>query len=529
MVSNLLLRPSLLQSRALTPSTLMVNRGREKREQLLSKQLVSINQNIIAVGNNIQTVANALTTEDRVNTIRVRREKTRRLRSAEKETFGGAEKALESSVVRAIKAPINAITKTISGPLGSLKKALLLLFGGWLTDKLIKMFDEEGGTFTERLKKFGFEIVKGLGAAVGIMSVLDGNFFRIARIMGSLAFRIGKFLILAPFKLLKTLFKLRPGSGPKLKGPGKKPPKVERGKTRIKGGGNVKTRARLGRLFGRTLAGLGGALEYKSGREEGYDSGLAALKSLLVTGSAYGTGALVAKGLALTGVGLVLSLPAGAAAATGAATGASALFDQMFGQFKKEGQGTFELFDLEGNPMKDYELQIYEGGRFEVKKTGMFQNPFAAPIIDSGKILSGEQTINPDGKNAELLEAALRQVMYMSLDDTKEYETRRQSYLQVAQKAFGKLDIEPFDRQKTYSELVTGTQDPRKQSMVEGLIKSGFPADEASNIASLVFDSGDSASTAANVGTPTYVPVILTKNKENPLNDLARTIYGVRM
>jgi len=536
MASNLLVKPSVIRGR---PSSLLTsNRG---GDELVSKQLVSINQNIIAVGNNIQTVASALVREDRLSTTRIRGEKRRRIRLAEKESFGGAEKSLEGSVVAAVKRPINVATKTIAGPLESLKRALLLLFGGWLTDKLIKLFDKEGGTFNERLKKFGGEIIKGVGLAVGVMSILDGNFFRIAKIMGSLAFKIGKFLVLSPFKLLKSLFKLRPGSGKgKFKGPGRVP-RSEKGKPKVKGLGKGKIRTRLGRLFGRALLGLGGTLEFKGGREEGYDKKLSALKSLLVSGAAYGTGALVAKGLALTGAGLVFSIPAGVGAASFAGTESAALFDKLFGQFKQEGQGTFELYDREGSPMKDYKLQIFEGGQFEVKKTGMFQNPFGAPILDSRKIISGEQTISPDGKNAELLEAALRQVTYMTIDDTPDAQSRRNYYLDVAEKAFGKLDINPFDRNQSYNDLISGnsesqnnnglvttTPNPEKQSMIQGLVRSGFDFDDASNIASIVFDSNDSNTSSANIGVPTLIPVIPTKNPDNPFNDLARSIYNVR-
>ena len=480
---------------------------------MLLKQLTSINENILAIGNNIQTVSNALIAEERSETIRVRGEKRRRLRLAEKEAFGGAEKTLESAIVRAIKAPLNAITKTVTGPLEALKRSLLLLFGGWLTDKLLKLFDEEGGSFNERFDKFGGEIIKGVSAAIGALTLLDGSFLRIAGILTKLAFRIGKFLVLSPFRLLKALFKL---------GPGKKniPKPRPRGKT---------PKGRLGRFFGRVAAGVGGVLEYQGAREEGYDKNLALLKSFLVTGSAYTAGTLtgiglVKAGLPTGGASLAISIPTITAVATGAGAVTSETFDRLFQNVKKDYQGETDLFDTEGNPT-DYRLGIYEGGRFEVKKKGFFGFG-KTKILDSEAILSGKQKIEPNQLNAQLLEMAVRQqyVLSMGAPDQKE----RQDYgIKVAETAFGKLDIRPekFDEKTGVIKPIN----PVAEQLREAVIASGLGPEYADAVANNYMEVVEGTPTAVNVGIPAVLPVIPTKNPLNPFNDLARSIYNTRM
>ena len=83
MASSLLPKSSVFAGRMLNPTALIPqtpslspsNDAREKREEMLLKQLTSINENILAIGNNIQTVSNALIAEERSETIRVRGEK----------------------------------------------------------------------------------------------------------------------------------------------------------------------------------------------------------------------------------------------------------------------------------------------------------------------------------------------------------------------------------------------------------------------------------------------------------------------
>ena len=521
MASSLLPKSSVFAGRMLNPTALIPqtpslspsNDAREKREEMLLKQLTSINENILAIGNNIQTVSNALIAEERSETIRVRGEKRRRIRLAEKEAFGGAEKTLESAVVRAIKAPLNAITKTVTGPLEMLKRSLLLLFGGWLTDKLIKMFDEEGGSFNERFDKFGGEIIKGVTAAIGALTLLDGSFLRIAGILTKLAFRIGKFLVLSPFRLLRALFRLGPGK--------KNVPKVRpRGKT---------PKGRLGRFFGRVAAGVGGVLEYQGAREQGYNKQLAAFKSFLVTGGAYTAGALTAFGLAKAGLpsggaSLVLIPTLTTAAATGTGAAISSGFDQIFKDAQKGYQGETDLFDTQGNAT-DYRLGIYEGGRFEVKKKGFFGFG-KTKILDSEAILSGQQKIEPNQLNAQLLEMAVRQqhILSMGAPDQK----ARQDYgIKVAETAFGKLDIRPekFDEETGQIKAIN----PVAEQLREAVIASGLGPEYADAVATNYMEVVEGTPTAVNVGIPAVLPVIPTKNPLNPFNDLARSIYNTRM
>lgn len=515
MASNLLqsfVRPTKLFGRgSLAPSFSRDDVERDRNANI-AKQLSTINQNVIAIASNIRAVSTVLSTQETQKLLRARQEQNRRNRIAEKESFGGAERALEASLVRAIKAPITAITKTVSGPLESLKKALFLLFGGWLTDKVLDLFDEKRGSFTDRLTSIGFEITKGVAAAIGAFSILDGGFFRIIGIIGKLALRIGKFLVLSPFKILRSLFKIG------RKAPGTVKPR----KTSFRGG-------RLGKFFSGVAAIGAGVIEYQGAREAGYTKELAGLKSALVTGASITAGTLAAlglKGLGLAsgGAGLLL-LPAGVVtASTAAGAGTEALFENFFGGEKSTYQGETPLYTPEGKET-DYVMGIYEDGVFEVKEKGILGFG-KRKILDSDKILSGEQTIQPNGKNAELLEYAVRQQHVLSIG-APDQEKRHQYGRQVAEKAFGMIpDIKYTIKD---GKLVQGSVSPEKAAQIQTLIDAGLPEDVATRIINVASPDNNLPANASNIGMPSIIPVIPTKNPLNQYNDLARQIYQTRL
>ena len=517
MASNVLqslIRPTrLFGGRSLAPSFSQDDAERDRNANI-AKQLNSINQNVIAIASNIQAVSRVLTTQETQKLLQSRQERNRRFRSAERESFGGAEKALEASLVKSIKSPIAAITRTVTGPLEKLKRALFLLFGGWLTDKLLDLFDEKQGSLADRLNTIGVEIGKGVAAAIAAFGILNGGFLNIVGIMGKLALRIGKFLLLSPFRILRSLFKI----GSKKPGPGGVKPR----RSSFRGG-------RLGRFFSGVAAIGAGVIEYQGAREAGYTKELAGLKSALVTGASIGAGSLAALGLAKVGLasggtGLIV-LPAGViAASTAAGAGAEQLFENFFGGEKKTYQGETPLLTPEGKET-DYNIGIYEGGVFEVKRKGIF-GLGKQDILDSDKILSGEQTIAPNGKNAELLEYAIRQQHVLSIG-APDQEKRHQYGRQVAEKAFGMIpDIKYTVKD---GNLVEASVSPEKAAQIQTLIDAGLPESDAANIVNLMSPDTNLPANASSIGTPSVIPVIPTKNPMNPYNDLAKSIYNLRL
>lgn len=501
----------------------------------IARQLTAVNQNILAVGSNIELVAKSLTNQDRQDKVRVLQENTRRVRLAEKETFGGAEKALESAVVRAVQTPIKTVQKAVSGPFEQLKNSLLLLFGGWLTDKLFNLFDESGGTFRQRLESVGLEIVKGIGLAVGAFTILNGGFLAILGSVGSLAFKLGKFIALAPFKILKGLFSLK--RGPKGNIVPTRPP---RGRTAPgqKPGGNqpkgnqAKARGtRLGRIFGRIATAAALTTEFKGAREQGYSPQLSGLKSLFTTGAAAGAAFIVGGGLAATGVGSAVAVPSGIGAAAFAGMEANKIFDLAFGSQQQQGVGQFDLYKTgTSEPYENYDIFVDEQGDFEIKDTsfafGQGSLGLKKPILTSKGLMSGEESIpSPSGKNAELLEAAISQLASMNASNPE----RVSKYRNLATKVFGSFaNISLFESNKGDSSNVTATPNPQRQAAINTL--SQYLDDESTDaLISLGGGSGNKTTSVSSAGAPTIIPMILTRDPANPYRDIAKHHYGVRV
>ncbi len=234
---------------------------RERQQQqtfsFLSKQLQAINNNILAVANNITALTSALQTETRKEEANIQQEKTRRIRSAEKESFGRAESILESRIVRAITKPVKKITGAVQGGLNKLKDALMLLFVGWLTDKVFKMFQADADGSTNKFEELKTQIGVALAAAGGAFALLSGGLLGIIATIGGLSLSIAGFLIKQPFKWLKNLF--FPAKQPPVTPGGGKGGRVTPGS----GGGG---RTGGGRAGGGTSGGGGGGRTSPGGR-----------------------------------------------------------------------------------------------------------------------------------------------------------------------------------------------------------------------------------------------------------------------
>lgn len=183
---------------------------REKQQQqtftFLSRQLQAINNNILAVANNITALTSALQADTRQEEANIQQEKTRRIRSAEKESFGRAESILESRIVQAITKPVKKITGSVQGGLNKLKDALMLLFVGWLGDKIFKMFQADAEGNEEKFNELKTQVGIALAAAGGAFLALNGGLLGIMATIGGIAASVAGFLITQPFKWLKNLF-----------------------------------------------------------------------------------------------------------------------------------------------------------------------------------------------------------------------------------------------------------------------------------------------------------------------------------
>lgn len=195
----------------------------QKTYNFLSTQLEEINRNILAIGTSLSSLSSGLTRETAREEQRIVQERNRRTRLAERESFGQAETVLENRISNAIVAPTQKATKAIQGPLTGLKAALGLLFGGWLTDKIIKAFKAKSEGNKEQFDELKIEIAKGVGAAILAFSTLDGGLIRLTASLARIGLSLSGFLLKKPFEWLGNLFKRGP-KPPTTRPPSGRPP-----------------------------------------------------------------------------------------------------------------------------------------------------------------------------------------------------------------------------------------------------------------------------------------------------------------
>ena len=168
----------------------------------LGKQLTSINRNIVAISTNLNTLTAAIQGETVKEQARANQERRTRLVDAERTAFGRSEDVVEGKITSALMKPVRKIRGTVQNKLFDLKKALLFLFGGWLTTKVLKIFRADAEGNTNELEKLKQELITGLAVAGGIFAILSGGVLGLIGTIGSLALTISGWVLKGGFSLI---------------------------------------------------------------------------------------------------------------------------------------------------------------------------------------------------------------------------------------------------------------------------------------------------------------------------------------
>ena len=194
----------------------------------LGKQLTSINRNIVAISTNLNTLTAAIQGETVKEQARADQERRTRLVDAERTAFGRSESIVEGKITSALMKPVRKIQGTVQNKLFDLKKALLFLFGGWLTTKVLKIFRADAEGNTNELEKLKQELINGLAVAGGIFAILSGGVLGLITTIGGLAATIGGWVLRGGFNLI--FGRLLPKTPPVTPKPPKTPPTTPGGK-----------------------------------------------------------------------------------------------------------------------------------------------------------------------------------------------------------------------------------------------------------------------------------------------------------
>jgi hypothetical protein len=179
--------------------------------QSLQQQVNNLNAGLIQISTLIQNDA-------QVEQQRILSQADRDRKLAEEEVRIGKENQIEKKLESALVAPVTRITPKLTDIFGRIQSALGFLFAGWLTDQIVKYFDEQQKGDTNNLKKIKNNIIKHLGYAVGALLLIKGGFNLIIKTLGSVVMKItgliGK-IITAPIKAVVNQTKKLIGGGEK--------------------------------------------------------------------------------------------------------------------------------------------------------------------------------------------------------------------------------------------------------------------------------------------------------------------------
>ena len=194
------------------PRRLSINKplqvsGSEENNPYISDQLQSINQNIIEIGSNINNFAAGLEKQLKFDQRAEQVQRLSKKRKEEDQERREQEKGLERDpkIRPKLKKVQNQVGKSLANPLEKLKQVFLLLLGGWITDKVLKLFENDGKTAKEKWDQYGKDLAVGITAALGAFAIMSGGLLGAIGTIGVLGLKIGAFLLIKPFEIFFKL------------------------------------------------------------------------------------------------------------------------------------------------------------------------------------------------------------------------------------------------------------------------------------------------------------------------------------
>ena len=154
---------------------------KNSREIVLLKNVVILNTNRVS-----QILVNDAEREKSIQ----REAQRKQILQDEKDKSKKKEGLLEGvgkSISKTLLKPVEAVGKTVKGVLGRLADAFMLLFGGFIANKGIKMIQAQMSGDTETFKKMRNTIIKSVAVVGGIFLALNGGLLALPSIISGVA------------------------------------------------------------------------------------------------------------------------------------------------------------------------------------------------------------------------------------------------------------------------------------------------------------------------------------------------------
>ena len=159
----------------------------------VSNQLSSVNQQVTSINASLTAIKDNLALSDEIERKRQREKERREAILAEQGLREGKESQLEKKIQFALLSPVRRVANFTKGILTRLGDFLLILAGGWLTEKALQFIKLTSEKNIEGLKKFKERLLKDLlfiGGIVLATTVAFGKIFALTKLLGALALKI---------------------------------------------------------------------------------------------------------------------------------------------------------------------------------------------------------------------------------------------------------------------------------------------------------------------------------------------------
>ena len=159
----------------------------------VSNQLTSVNRQVTSINASLTAIKDNLAISDEIERKKEREKKRREAILAEQGLREGKESQLEKRIQFALLSPVRRVANFTKGILGRLGDFLLILAGGWLTEKALSFIKLTSEKNIEGLKKFKERLLKDLlfiGGIVLATTIAFGKIFALTKLLGGLATKI---------------------------------------------------------------------------------------------------------------------------------------------------------------------------------------------------------------------------------------------------------------------------------------------------------------------------------------------------
>ena len=180
--------------------------------QSQEQALLGFNSNIQALrtdigklGTGLANIALLLQQDNAEELSRARAEQEKERRLAEQQVRIGKENELEQKIQNALVAPVEKLTPKMNDVFGKIGAALGILFGGWLTNEVVKgvKASEEGNT--KLFNDIKFNILKNLAIVGGGLLAIRTGFSLVKNTIARVAFGLSRLLIVKPLAAASAL------------------------------------------------------------------------------------------------------------------------------------------------------------------------------------------------------------------------------------------------------------------------------------------------------------------------------------